>query len=137
MVDAGDDGVEALAQEVEILADQVEAAGHRQEVDFGAGIGDEDVAAGKETQILFQNAIVDFETGRVFLTIRRDRGRRRDAVVVAAEVVADDLVSVEVLAEGIAAKGLVAVVERRMGAFGVGDDFSIEGYGNEDVYRQQ
>ena len=71
----------------------------------------------EEAQILFENTVVD-PAGGVFLGIGGNGCGRRDAVEGLAEVVADDLVSVEVFAEGLAAQDPVAFVEGRMGALG-------------------
>ena len=111
VVDACDHGVEAFAQEVQVLADEVEAAGHRQQVDLGARVGDEDVAPGEESQVLLQDAVVDFEPGGVRFRVRRHGLRREDAVEGIAQVVADDVVAVEVIAECLAREGFVAPVE--------------------------
>ena len=56
-----------------------------------------------------------------------------DAVESVAEIIADDLVAVEVLAKIIAGHLFVAAVEGRVGALGVGDHFAVERYRDQDI----
>ena len=133
MVDTGDDRVETGAQEFQILADQIEAAGHGQKIDLGARVGHHDVAAGEEAQVALQRSVIDFEAVDFGGSEGRDFFGSDQIFEGTADIVARDLVLSDVVAEGLAAKALVVGVESGMGAGGRGYNFAVQGHRDQNI----
>ena len=132
VVYAGDDGAEPLPQESEVLANEVETAGHGQNVDFGARIGDEDVAALEEAEIALEDSVVDLEASCIVRSVGGcDVGR--DQLTGGTYAVAHNFVPVHVLTESRAPRFVVVGVEGGVGAIGGRDDLAVQHDRNEDV----